>query len=63
MKNVFLNEIKSYPDEIRSYCNQSQILFEQAISILYSKLLESQEVLGTELQNIIHKNLWDLYES
>jgi len=37
--------------------------FEKSIGDFYAKLLASQEPLGSDFEEILHKNLWDLYET
>lgn len=37
--------------------------FEQIIQNFYSRLLASQEELGTDFEKALYNNLWDLYES
>lgn len=36
--------------------------FEEAVSSFYAQLVESQESLGQEFEQVLHENLWDLYE-
>jgi len=40
-----------------------QYSFEILIGKFYACLLASQEPLGSDFEEILHKNLWDLYES
>lgn len=46
--------------EIKEITNDQ---LQQALSDVYKKLLASQEPLDPEFENILHKNLWNLYES
>jgi hypothetical protein len=36
--------------------------FEASVSAFYAALLGKQEILGSEFEQILHDNLWDLYE-
>lgn len=44
------------------YSNSSEI-FEQAVGNFYEQLLAHQEPLGNDFEQILHQNLWNLYES
>ncbi len=37
--------------------------FVETVSNFYAQLLENQEPLGQEFEQVLHNNLWDLYES
>ena len=37
--------------------------FEKSVGRFYARLLANQEPLGAEFEAVLHKNLWDLYES
>lgn len=37
--------------------------FEKSVGRFYARLLADQEPLGEEFEAVLHKNLWDLYES
>ena len=37
--------------------------FEKSVGKFYARLLANQEPLGAEFEAVLHKNLWDLYES
>jgi len=37
--------------------------FEKSVGIFYARLLADQEPLGEEFEAVLHKNLWNLYES
>lgn len=37
--------------------------FEKSVGRFYAHLLANQEPLGAEFEAVLHKNLWDLYES
>ncbi|MCB1782205.1 MAG: hypothetical protein KDJ34_19365 [Candidatus Competibacteraceae bacterium] len=38
-------------------------IFERSIGDFYAKLLANQEPLGSDFEEVLHNNLWDLYES
>ena len=50
--NIFTGKINSHID-----------MLADAVSNLYTQLLTNQEPLGKDLAQILHENLWDLYES
>jgi len=52
--------IKLYKDQV-VICSQCISLYELQVEVL-RELLASQEPLGYEFEEILHKNLWDLYE-
>lgn len=37
--------------------------FVETVSSFYTQLLENQEPLGQDFEQVLHDNLWDLYES
>lgn len=37
--------------------------FVDTVSSFYAQLLDNQEPLGQEFEQVLHDNLWDLYES
>lgn len=45
-----------------SVLDQEPDQFVESISNFYTKLVVSQEPLGTEFSRVLHENLWDLYE-
>lgn len=55
------SKTSSYISEEHEFIYNST--FEESIGNFYAKLLGSQEQLGPDFEDVLHRNLWDLYES
>ena len=45
-----------------SFSNDIDQQLVTAVSSFYAQLIERQESLGNEFEQVLHQNLWDLYE-